>query len=91
VGLRKQTWDDHIAGRHPGVAIDWIRETVEDPDLIVWNDQNQSLNYMVGTGRHRFRLVATKERQGDPGWIVATAYPTAIPPWRQGRIVWTRR
>ena len=91
MGLRQQTWDEHIQGRHPGVGLDWIRAAIEDPDWIIWNEDHRSLNYMVHAVRARFRLVATKERPGEPAWIVATAYPTAIPPVSQGRIVWTRR
>jgi hypothetical protein len=89
VGLREATLRDHILPFHPGVTADWIRETIERPRWIVANETHGSLNY-VGQLRARFfRLVAAKPNQGDPQWVVATAYPTAVPP-RGGRILWTR-
>ena len=90
VGLRAATLRDHILPFHPGVTALWVRELIERPNWIVENQTHGSINY-VGQLRARFfRLVAAKpNQQGEPPWVVATAYPTAVPP-RGGRILWKR-
>ena len=91
IGLRKQTWEEHIQPEHPGVQVEWIQAVLENPRVIVRNDVHGSLNYYVNVGLKRFRLVAVKPSRGDPPFLVATAYPCSIPPQGQGRVIWTRK
>jgi len=70
---------------------DVIRSVIENPDAILENFDHVSLNYLVRTGRARFRMVAAKRHPGRaPEWEVATAYLRSIPPHGNVRIRWTR-
>ena len=90
VGLREATLLDHILPFHPGVTPEWVREIIERPSWIVANEAHGSINYVGQLRAHFFRLVAAKpNQQGDPPWVVATAYPKAVLP-RSGRILWKR-
>jgi hypothetical protein len=60
VGLARETFELHVSGRHPGMTPSVIRGVIERPDVIIENLDHGSLNYIVRTGRSRFRLVAVK-------------------------------
>lgn len=91
VGLTRNTWHGHIQPNHPEVALDWVRDVIEHPDFIFENSRHRSINYIVSIDFLRYRLVSAKPRAGsNPPYLVATAYPSAIPPQGHGRIIWRR-
>lgn len=91
VGLYRRTWEEKILRDHSGVDLAWVIRAIERPAFIIVNDVHNSLNYLEFMNVHRFRLVSAKPRANqNPPYVVVTAYPTAIPPYHHGRIIWKR-
>lgn len=90
IGLNEEAWR-HIRETHPGITIEKIQTTIEDPHFIMLNETHGSLNYLrMVPERRMFRLAAVKEFPGrNPRFEVSTAYPVAIPPL--GKIVWRKQ
>jgi len=91
VGLYKRTWENKILRDHGFVELEWVKDLIERPDFIIENDVHGTLNYLKSVNIRRFRLVSAKPRPTqNPPFVVVTAYPLAIPPFHQGRKIWTR-
>lgn len=50
ITLHRDRFEGHILSRHPGIQINWIQKTIEDPSFIVEDAQNdlREVYYKMG-------------------------------------------
>jgi hypothetical protein len=84
---------EHIISRHPEVApyVDWILDTVEEPDLVLRGSKGEFKALRLYSGRRigrKYLVVIYDERGGER--VIITAYFTSDIKRVKGEVTWRK-